>query len=274
MGLAELMGMVVASPDPLGLRVVQVLTLLGAIRAVNGERRGESLRYSKFASTDASKGRTLSSKSGMAIIYCPAAFLCSSFLFANLFSLTPEHRVIVFSAALAAHFVKRLLEVLFVHKYSGGMEMSVSFTISIFYALASIQLLYAQNVSVQQQPPAVDLMGWGMLLFVVGMTGNLYHHYLLASLRRTDIKKEAEDGKKQYATPRGGLFTWVVCPHYLFESIDFLGLALIGQTTTAFVHAFSTFLILGARSLSTKRWYESKIEGFPKERKAFLPFLF
>lgn len=74
--------------------------------------------------------------------------------------------------------------------------------------------------------------------------------------------------------PHGGLFTWVVCPHYLFESIGFMGLAMIAQTTSAFIAALSVFLALGARSLSTKEWYLKKLEEFPMERKAFIPFVF
>ncbi|MCO5564059.1 hypothetical protein L7F22_017715 [Adiantum nelumboides] len=271
MGLVKVMEMIMAHPDPTGLRVVQVLNLLGAIRMARAERRGEGIPYSKFAPSDSIKRGVFPSKTGMAILYSPAALLCSSFLLSKLSSPAPDHRLVVFSAALTMHYIKRLLEVFFVHKYSGTMEMSVSFTISLFYVLSSTQLLYAQNISVHQVPPSIDLMRLGMLLFVVGMGGNFYHHRLLANLRKDDKDK---DGKKRYVTPQGGLFTWVVCPHYLFECIDFLGLALIGQTTSAFVVALATFIMLSARSRSTKQWYEKKIEGFPKERKAFLPFLF
>ncbi|KAI5064074.1 hypothetical protein GOP47_0020744 [Adiantum capillus-veneris] len=271
MALLKVMEMIVAHPDPVGLRAVQVFNLVGAIRMVFAERRGESMPYSKFAQTDSIKGRIFSSRTGMAIIYSPAALVCACFLLTKLSSPAPDHRLVVFSTALTIHFIKRLLEVFFVHKYSGSMEMSLSFTISIFYALASAQQLYAQHFSVHQQPPSIDLMRFGMVLFLVGIVGNFYHHSLLAGLRKDDKDK---DGKKWYVIPQGGLFTWVVCPHYLFESIGFLGIALIGQTTTTFVNAFATFITLAARSESTKRWYEKKIEGFPKERRAFVPFLF
>lgn len=43
-----------------------------------------------------------------------------------------------------------------------------------------------------------ELATIGSLMFVVGQLGNLYHHYLLATLRKP--------GEKGYKVPRGGLF--------------------------------------------------------------------
>ena len=48
-------------------------------------------------------------------------------------------------------------------------------------------------------------------MFAVGSAGNLYHHHLLASLRK--------GGDTGYKVPMGGLFELVAAPHYLFELV-------------------------------------------------------
>merc|ERR1712159_294153 len=67
-----------------------------------------------------------------------------------------------------------------------------------------------------------DWMGqMGIGLFAVGVIGNLYHHYLLATLRKP--------GEKGYKVPRGGCFEYVAAPHYFFELLGWAGVALVSQ---------------------------------------------
>ena len=47
----------------------------------------------------------------------------------------------------------------------------------------------------------------GVVVFIVGEGICFYHHALLAGLRPTS-------GSVQYTVPQGGLFSFVVCPHY------------------------------------------------------------
>jgi hypothetical protein len=74
--------------------------------------------------------------------------------------------------------------------------------------------------------PAIGLPYPGVLVFAVGIAGNLYHHYLLSRLR-----SGSSGGDKGHRIPRGGLFELVTCPHYLFEIIGLFGFAMISQTT-------------------------------------------
>ena len=79
--------------------------------------------------------------------------------------------------------------------------------------------------------------------------------------------------RQGYKIPRGGLFELVACPHYLFEIIMFLGLAMIAQTVFALAVAFSTAAYLAGRSCATRRWYASKFEDFPARNKALVPYV-
>lgn len=139
-------------------------------------------------------------------------------------------------------------------------------SISLGYFLSTVCMIYAQYLTQGVPEPTVDLKYVGVVLFLVGIIGNFYHHYLLSKLR--------EKGDKRYKIPKGGLFRLVICPHYLFEIIGFIGVSLISQTMYAFSFATSTVFYLMGRSNATRRWYLSKFQDFPKEVKALIPYIY
>lgn len=145
----KVLEMIVAHPDPASLRVLQLLNVAGAIHMCVGEIKGHGrFRYSKFAGTH--QGPTFPSKLAMLVAYTPSLLLCSAFLLLKL-TLTSDHhpllfsqtnpRLLIFASALASYFLKRVLEVLFLHRYSGSMEASVSFTIASAYLVACAAML-------------------------------------------------------------------------------------------------------------------------------------
>merc|ERR1711907_543457 len=80
---------------------------------------------------------------------------------------------------------KRILECLFLHRYSGTMDGDFVIPISITYGIsAAIGSLTQQQIAHYDGGVAdkVCLIS-GLCLNGVGQLGNLYHHWLLASLR-------------------------------------------------------------------------------------------
>jgi very-long-chain enoyl-CoA reductase len=163
--------------------------------------------------------------------------------------------------ALLLHYAKRCLEVLFLHKYSGPMDILTTLAIASFYTLVGAAAS-ALNAAPLARP---DGLFWlGAAFFVVGESLNFWHHKLLADLRqKTDL----------YLIPQGGWFAWVACPHYLFELLSWLGLALLSRHLFMYLAFVGMFGYLLARSLKTLAWYRAKFAQFPKNRKALLPFL-
>lgn len=155
---------------------------------------------------------------------------------------------------------------LVVHQFSGGMILDSAIPISLSYFLSTASMIYAQHLSQDISEPPVDLKYPGILLFLIGIGGNFYHHYLLSKLRGK--------GDKEYKIPKGGLFDLVICPHYLFEIIEFLGISFISQTLYAFSFTLGTIFYLMGRSYATRKWYLSKFENFPEDVKALIPYLF
>ncbi|KAG6601242.1 3-oxo-5-alpha-steroid 4-dehydrogenase 2, partial [Cucurbita argyrosperma subsp. sororia] len=254
--------------------LVNVMTVVSSVVvAVIGlsEARGTAhLQYSKFwnANNSATKSSNpekfkISSRSGMLLLYAPAALAgaVSFWIFPN-----DDLRILLLKSALTLHFVKRNFEVLFIHKYSGKMALDSALIISLSYFSSTALMIYAQELSRTLPEPSIDLKFIGISLFLIGIIGNFYHHYILSQTR-----KKGETG---YKIPKGGLFCVVICPHYLFEITVYFGFALISQTIYSLCFAIATAMYLGGRSYATRKWYLSKFEDFPQHIKALVPFVF
>ena len=112
---------------------VTLLQLFVAATAFNGESSKETrAKYSKFADQNSSE-TSVSSRVGMLIIYTPA--LVTSMIFCLLGN--GIENINLARMCCFAHFVKRDIEVLLLHKYSGTMPLGMAITIGIYYALVS-----------------------------------------------------------------------------------------------------------------------------------------
>ncbi|KAI3443767.1 hypothetical protein Pfo_000432 [Paulownia fortunei] len=271
-----LLKLIYPPPASVLIKAMSVISFLSLSNAGWMETKGKHMQYSKLwnaGSHPQENGRDddekkkektkLPSKVGMIVLYTPAflAGLSSFFLFP-----VGDFRFTLLRSAVTTHFFKRIFEVVFVHKFSGWMDVEAMITISLSYLLSSATMIYNQHLMQAFPEPAIDLKYVGIPMFLLGIGGNFYHHYLLSKLR---IK-----GEKQYKIPQGGLFSLLICPHYLFEILGFFGISCISQTLYAFSFTMGTTFYLMGRSYATRKWYESKFEDFPKDVKALIPYIF
>ncbi|XVF82669.1 hypothetical protein PTKIN_Ptkin16aG0067000 [Pterospermum kingtungense] len=227
------------------------------------ETRGIHLKYSKFFNVSSPTSFKVASRVGMFMFYAPSFFVsfASFWIFPH-----GDFRFLLLKSATTIHFFKRLLEVLFVHKFSGEMGLDTMIIVMVLYFTHTSAMIYTQLLTQGLPEPPIDLKYPGIVLFLIGISGNFYHHFLLSKLRAK--------GVKDYKIPRGGLFELVVCPHYLFEIIEFLGIGMISQTLYSFCAALGSAFYLMGRSHVTRRWYLSKFDDFPKHVKALIPYVF
>ncbi|XP_065871547.1 steroid 5-alpha-reductase DET2-like [Euphorbia lathyris] len=256
------------APSNWFVSAMSVVSLVSLANAGLSEIRGNSMKYSKFFNETEKKNKKIhkvSGRNGMLIAYTPA-FMSAVASFA----IFPDEgvRALLVKSALTFHFFKRILEVVFIHKYSGGMEVETAIPISLSYLISAVTMVFAQHLTQGYAGPEIDMSYPGIVVFLIGMSGNLYHHYLLSKLRSD------KDKDKEYKVPRGGLFKLVICPHYMFEIIGFWGVSFMSQTLYAFCFTLGTTLYLMGRSYATRRWYLSKFEDFPINVKALIPFVF
>lgn len=226
-----------------------------AIGVAPAEYFGQSMMfYSKFRSVSG-----IPSRLSMFILYSTP--IVALYFSARNYLATANAIQWIVLAAVFIHFAKRVLESLFLHKYSGVAGLLTTILIASFYSTAAYLIGWLNANPI----PAVDL--WfvvGIVLFLFGIAANFYHHKLLADLRKNSL---------DYFIPKGGLFEFVVCPHYLFEIITWLGIALLSRHLAAWLILLFIIDYLSARSIRTLKWYHDKFSDFPKDRKAILPFI-
>ncbi|CAG9531626.1 unnamed protein product [Cercopithifilaria johnstoni] len=105
----------------------------------------------------------------------------------------------------------------------------------------------------------------GTLTFIIGMMINITSDSILRNLR--------QDGKSGYKIPYGGLFKYVSGANFFGECVEWTGYALLTRTLPAFAFAFFTLCNLAPRAYQHHRWYQEKFDSYPKDRKAFIPFV-
>lgn len=105
----------------------------------------------------------------------------------------------------------------------------------------------------------------GAALFFVGYGINLHSDQVLRTLRKP--------GESGYRIPHGGLFRWLSAPNYFGELIEWTGFAIAAGTLPAWAFAVFTAANLVPRAWSNHRWYRAQFADYPKERRAFVPYV-
>lgn len=106
----------------------------------------------------------------------------------------------------------------------------------------------------------------GAALFLGGWLVNFKADTMLFALR-----KPGETGK--YVIPRGWLYEYISCPNYFGEILEWCGWALATWSLPGVAFAMYTAANIGPRALANHRWYRSKFEDYPPQRKALIPFV-
>jgi hypothetical protein len=260
-------------PGSIGLGITALQLFITATSYSTETNPDTRAKYSKFSQANGKKqSATWSSRFAMMVIYTPALLVALAIL------LAPQvlHEAGLPSPSLAAamcaiHFGKRCLEVLFLHKYSGRTDRATPSMIGVYYALTTLLISYANDASIRfdddGRTHAKIIVG--STLFAVGLLGNFYHHFLLANLR-------SANKSTKYVAPTGGLFEFVATPHYLFELIGWLGIAIASHQLNVYLVVTSMMSYLGGRSVAqnefNRRTFSEK--DWPRSRKNMVPFVF
>ncbi|XP_031557314.1 steroid 5-alpha-reductase DET2-like [Actinia tenebrosa] len=249
----------------ISLHVLGVLVCI--VNYVNEYLGFNQLSYSKFSKQVGS----LNARLGWTITYAMPAVTYDILWFIYGKPSSPFHFIAL--GTYNAHFIKRILECLFVHKYSRNIEVMSVIQIGAFYTLGASVQHYWCNVytSANDGNRLMNnkiLLIVGFVAFIGGEFINFYHHALLASLR----PKGSAPGN--YVVPSGGLFDLLVCPHYFGEIIGWFGMAILGQHSCLYLSWLSMVAYLAGRSHQTREWYLNKLDHFPRERKNLFPYIY
>jgi protein-S-isoprenylcysteine O-methyltransferase Ste14 len=87
------------------------------------------------------------------------------------------------------------------------------------------------------------------------------------------FRKLRKGKSKGYVLPDGWLFSYISCPHYFGEIIEWGGWAIMTWSIPGF--AFFTFTLanLFPRAITSHKWYKENFPVYPAGRKALIPFV-
>ena len=105
----------------------------------------------------------------------------------------------------------------------------------------------------------------GALLFALGFAINQHADWVLMNLRKP--------GETGYKSPRGGLYTYITCPNYFGEVLEWTGFAIASWSLPGLAFALYTFANLAPRARDHHRWYKQKFSDYPSERRVLIPFV-
>eukprot|EP01083_Nonionella_stella_P017353 48538_1 len=173
------------------------------------------------------------------------------------------------------HFLRRIIEVICIHNYQRSAPVFEVFGAFIYYGGLSIYNSFCSNINMfyKYGIPNSILIVIGIFIFIVGESGNCYHHYLLSKMR--------PKGFNGHVIPNGCLFNFVSCPHYFFELLTWFGwFIMTGFGVGPLALLLLSLITLIQRSKEKHDKYRHEFNGenhkkvYPQHRKALIPFIF
>lgn len=176
------------------------------------------------------------------------------------------------------HYINRsIVYPLRMNRSSHRVPLVVTFSACIVTIMngyiQSFYLVRVRKLAPLSFPPLswTDIQCWlGIVLFFLGMIVNIKSDTVLRNLRRRN-----KGGAKAYYIPQSPLFTYISCPNFFGEILEWFGFTVASNfafPAVAFFIYTSSNLI--PRGIAHHKWYQNKFDDYPKERKwAVIPFL-
>lgn len=213
-------------------------------------------------------GPTISNRLAWFLMELPALVLFLYFFIKNLEY--TNQVLILFVIFWCIHYANRAIIFPLRIKTTGKKMPVVIMLSAIFFNTVNTFLIASYLASHPEFYPQTWLYSWqfiiGLGLFILGFFINQYSDYLLINLR--------SEGETNYKIPNGFLFKWISCPNLFGELVEWLGFAIMTWCLPGFSFFIWTFANLVPRAVSHHKWYLSRFENYPKDRKAIIPFLF
>ncbi|KAL0279637.1 UNVERIFIED_CONTAM: hypothetical protein PYX00_001147 [Menopon gallinae] len=181
------------------------------------------------------------------------------------------HVVHIAAVCYLLHYVKRILETLFVHRFSHAtMPLMNLFKNCSYYWLFTAYVAYHINHPLYRSPSMVQVY-FGLAAFLFCEAGNLSIHIALRNLRPPGTKV------RKIPMPTSNPFTWlfnyVSCPNYTYEFGSWISFTIMTQCLPAGLFALAGMYQMTVWALGKHRNYQKEFSNYPKNRKASIPFI-
>jgi very-long-chain enoyl-CoA reductase len=176
-------------------------------------------------------------------------------------------------ALCVAHFVKRELETIFVHRFSSATMPAINIfkNSGHYWLLAGANIAYwtySPNAVAQKHTELKlqqdTLTSVGLIFFVIGELANLYTHFVLANLR--------PKGTTIRGIPKGFSFGIVSCPNYTWELLAWTGIWMVTRSWSTFFFLVVAGAQMAAWGMKKERRYRKEFgDKYKKKRFVMIP---
>ncbi|KAG0416544.1 hypothetical protein HPB47_006305 [Ixodes persulcatus] len=176
---------------------------------------------------------------------------------------------------------RRCFECMFVCIYS-DVRMHVWHYLMGFFFYFGVQLSILSNApgfsTTVGVMPAFSLaeISWhhivGTVIFLWGFCVQFDTHLRMASLRKDS---EGKVVSLKHDVPKGGMFEYVSCPHYMAEIVVYSALTLVlgSPNPTWWLALAWTWANQVGVAFVSHNWYREQFRNYPRRRKAIFPYL-
>lgn len=201
------------------------------------------------------------------LLFHAALYLLRPYIYPNAPAFPSATQTLAFWM-IAAHFVKREVETLWVHHFSAStMPFSNIFRNSAFYWLLAglacgVFIYHPNSYAALSTNRAVD--AFGLVIYLFGEISNAITHLHLASLR--------PKGSTRRAIPTGYGFGIVTCPNYMFEVIAWIGIITVTRSFMVVIFICTGIYYMQLWGRQKERQYREEFgEKYRKKRFVMLP---
>nr|XP_039332194.1 LOW QUALITY PROTEIN: very-long-chain enoyl-CoA reductase-like [Saimiri boliviensis boliviensis] len=204
------------------------------------------------------------------LFYFRVPFICG-----HKYDFTSSRHTVVHLACIchSFHYVKRLLETLFVHRFSHGtMSLHNIFKNCICYWGFAAWMAYYINHPLYTPPTyGTQQVKLALAIFVICQLSNFSIHVALRDLRPAGSKTR----KIPYPTknPFTWLFLLVSCPNYTYEVGSWIGFAIMTQCLPVALFSLVGFTQMTIWAKGKHRSYLKEFRDYPPLRMPIIPFL-
>lgn len=177
------------------------------------------------------------------------------------------------AACWSFHYVKRILETLFVHRFSHAtMPMANLFRNCAYYWGFAFYVGYYVNHPLYTPPHFKDSQIYaGLLGFIFSELGNFSIHIALRNLRPPGTTE------RRIPMPSMNPFTWlfnfVSCPNYTYEIAAWASFIVMTQALPAVLFMVAGGGQMAIWALAKHRNYKKEFPNYPRGRKSIFPFI-
>uniref|UniRef100_A0A8C4DWM0 Trans-2,3-enoyl-CoA reductase a n=1 Tax=Dicentrarchus labrax TaxID=13489 RepID=A0A8C4DWM0_DICLA len=197
------------------------------------------------------------------------------FIYSPKYDFTTSKHWIVHLACMchSFHYIKRILETMFVHRISHGtMPLRNIFKNCGYYWCTAAWMAYYINHPLYTPPYyGQQQVNTGLYIFLFCQVGNFSIHVALRNLKLPGSKA------KKIPYPTKNPFTWIFwlvsCPNYTYEVGSWIGFTVMTQCVPVAFFTLVAFIQMTVWAKGKHRGYLKEFRDYPTLRSSILPFI-